>query len=112
LLTCRGNQQMIKKSDKKLIPGEALIYERAAGIVYARYRDPPHNLKPRWIVGGDPEGFIPGTGMPRPEEWYEIENPMPDWTLIQQNKKLREMYTAYLIEQEKYKAWEVLSGQR
>jgi len=39
---------------KKLIPGEALIYERANGVVYARYRDAPHNKIPRWVVGGDP----------------------------------------------------------
>jgi hypothetical protein len=37
-----------------MIPGEALIYERSNGVVYARYRDPPHNTIPRWIVGGDP----------------------------------------------------------
>lgn len=36
----------------KLIPGEPLIYERANGVVYARYRDRP-DIK-RWIVGGDP----------------------------------------------------------
>ena len=40
----------------QLIPGEALIYERANGVVYARYRDPPNNKLPRWIVGGDPAG--------------------------------------------------------
>jgi len=40
----------------KLLPGEALIYERADGVVYARYRDPPHNTIPRWIIGGDPAG--------------------------------------------------------
>ena len=39
----------------KLIPGESLIYERANGVVYARYRDPPHNSIPRWVVGGEPE---------------------------------------------------------
>jgi hypothetical protein len=38
----------------KLIPGEPLIYERANGVVYARYRDPPHNTIPRWVIGGDP----------------------------------------------------------
>ena len=37
-----------------MIPGEALIYERSDGVLYARYRDPPHNTQPRWIVGGDP----------------------------------------------------------
>ena len=36
------------------MPGEALIYERADGVVYARYRDPPHNTIARWIIGGDP----------------------------------------------------------
>ena len=37
-----------------MIPGEALIYTRANGVVYAQYRDPPHNDIPRWIIGGDP----------------------------------------------------------
>jgi len=37
-----------------LIPNQALIYERANGVVYARYRDPPHNNIPRWVIGGDP----------------------------------------------------------
>jgi len=35
-----------------LLPGEELIYERANGIVYARYLNRPEI--PRWIVGGDP----------------------------------------------------------
>ena len=43
---------MDQKADK-LIPGAALIYERIDDVVYARYRDPPHNSIPRWIVGGD-----------------------------------------------------------
>ena len=38
-----------------LIPGEALIYERADGVVYAGYRDAPHNKIPRWVVGGEPK---------------------------------------------------------
>ena len=45
-----------------LKPGEPLIYERADGVVYARYRDPPHNLIPRWIVGGDPAGVARAQG--------------------------------------------------
>ena len=40
-----------------LIQGEALIYERANGVVYARYRDAPHNEIPRWIIGGDADGI-------------------------------------------------------
>ena len=45
-----------------MIPGEALIYERADGVVYARYRDAPHNTKPRWIIGGDPAGVARAQG--------------------------------------------------
>jgi len=36
----------------KLIPNEPLIYERADGVVYARYSQRPEI--PRWIIGGDP----------------------------------------------------------
>jgi len=37
----------------KLLPNEPLIYERANGVVYARYRDKPEIE--RWIIGGDPD---------------------------------------------------------
>ena len=50
------------KPQGKLIPGEALIYERANGVVYARYRDAPHNTIPRWIIGGDPGGVARAQG--------------------------------------------------
>jgi len=43
-----------------LIPGEALIYERANGVVYARYRDKPEI--PRWIIGGDPAAVARAQG--------------------------------------------------
>ena len=46
----------------KLLPGEALIYERSDGVVYAHYRDPPHNTIPRWIIGGDPAGVARAQG--------------------------------------------------
>ena len=42
------------KAGVKLIEGEALIYTRANGVIYANYRDPPHNRIPKWVVGGDP----------------------------------------------------------
>lgn len=45
---------MTSQSKNKMIPGQALIYTRANGVVYANYRDPPHNKIPRWIIGGDP----------------------------------------------------------
>jgi len=46
----------------KLVPKQALIYERANGVVFARYRDPPYNKRPRWIVGGDPDAVSRETG--------------------------------------------------
>ena len=38
--------------NEKLKPGKTLIYERANGVVYARYAEDPE--LPRWIIGGDP----------------------------------------------------------
>jgi len=52
----------MKQMQDKLIPGEALIYERSDGVVYARYRDPPHSSKPRWIIGGDPASVARAQG--------------------------------------------------
>lgn len=43
---------MLPSKSEKLIPNEALIYERANGVVYARYANKPEI--PRWIIGGDP----------------------------------------------------------
>ena len=93
------------------IPGEPLVYERAAGLVYARYTNPDLRHIKRWIIGGDPEGFIPGTGMPKPEEWFHFQQCTPDWNIMQKSDKLLEMYTAFLIEQDKYVTWEKLNGQ-
>ena len=45
-----------------LLKGEPLIYERADGVVCARYRDAPQNKIPRWIVGGTPEGVARAGG--------------------------------------------------
>ena len=56
-----------------LIPGEALIYERADGVVYARYRDPPNNKLPRWIIGGDPTAVGKAQGeLLSYAEWQEL----------------------------------------
>lgn len=58
-----------------MIPGEALIYERSDGVVYARYRDPPHNTIPRWIVGCDPSAITKsGGGILNYAEWQELCN--------------------------------------
>jgi hypothetical protein len=57
----------------QLIPGQALIYERANGVVYARYRDPPHNTIPRWIIGGDPAAVKREEGdLLNYTEWQEL----------------------------------------
>jgi hypothetical protein len=61
----------------KLIPGEALIYERANGVTYARYRDPPHNKKPRWAVGGiEPKVHDAGY-------WFNVVRAAEDNKLLQ-----------------------------
>ena len=58
---------------QKLIPNEALIYERSDGVVYAHYRDPPHNTIPRWIIGGDPAGVARAQGdLLNYAEWQEL----------------------------------------
>jgi hypothetical protein len=57
----------------KLLPGEALIYERSDGVVYAHYRDPPHNTIPRWVIGGDPAGMARAQGdLLNYAEWQEL----------------------------------------
>ena len=103
----------MQTEDHRLIPGEALIYERANGVVYARYRDPPHNKLPRWVVGGDPRGFINGTSIPRSDVGLEdYDTVIPDWNLLQQYTELQSKYKEFLEVQEKYSTWEKLSGQR
>ena len=84
----------------KLIPGEPLIYERADGVVYARYRDPPHNTVSRWIVGGDPAGVARATGrLLHWGEWEKLcELAESHPTLKKQLDKLVTMY--YIIKDE------------
>ena len=82
----------------KLIPGEALIYERSDGVVYAHYRDKPEI--PRWIIGGDPgavaraQGEILDYG-----EWKNLcEVAQTNATLKKQ--KYRLVTTYYIIKDE------------
>jgi hypothetical protein len=83
-----------------LIPGAALIYERAEGVVYARYRDPPHNTLPRWIVGGDPVAVGKAQGELLPySEWVNLcRLALENQTLKKQLDKTVEIY--YLIKEE------------
>ena len=57
---------------RNLIPNQALIYERANGVVFARYRDPPHNKKPRWVIGGDPDKTARALGIVSYDEWKNV----------------------------------------
>ena len=85
-----------------LIPGQALIYERANGVVYARYRDPPYNeMYERWIIGGDPEAVSRATGdMFSWSEWQDmIRLAETNYTLRTQMKKLLDIY--YIVKDSK-----------
>ena len=79
-----------------LIPGQALIYERSDGVVYARYRDPPHNELGRWIIGGDPAGVARAQGdMLHYSEWRTLcELAQTNSTL---KKQLDQLVTTYYI---------------
>jgi len=85
----------------KLVTGEALIYERANGVVWARYRDPPHNTKPRWIIGGDPGAVARAQGeLLDYGSWKELcELALQNKTLMKQLDKL--VTTYYLIKENK-----------
>ena len=57
--------------NEKLIPGKALIYERANGVVYARYAEDPE--LPRWIIGGDPGAVARAQGkLLDYSEWQDL----------------------------------------
>ena len=77
-----------------MIPGEALIYERADGVVYARYRDPPHNTIPRWIIGGDPAGVARAQGdILNYSEWQDLCRLSEEYPTIK--KLLDQLVTIY-----------------
>jgi len=75
-----------------LIPGEALIYERHDGVVYARYRDLPQYE--RWIVGGDPAGIARAQGdLLNYGEWRELCELAEEYPTIK--KLLDQLVTMY-----------------
>ena len=67
-------------------------------------------LYPRWRVGGNTKGWIPGTKIQCPEEWSKFSDVRPDFDIITKNNKLKEIYTKFLEEQLKYQTWEEISG--
>lgn len=84
-----------------LIPGAALIYESTNGVLYARYRDPPHNNIPRWIVGGDPEAVSRAEGnLFSYSEWNDMMRlSLKNQTLKKQMQKLLDLY--YIVKDDK-----------
>jgi hypothetical protein len=85
-----------------LIPGQPLIYERADGVVYARYRDPPYNeLYDRWIIGGDADAVSRATGnLFSYADWQEMMELAKEYpTLKKQMQKL--VTTYYMVKENK-----------
>ena len=80
----------------KLIPGQALIYERVNGVVYAHYRDPPLNKTPRWIIGGDATAVARAQGaLLDYMEWQHLCNLSS--TNVTLKKQLDKLITTYYI---------------
>lgn len=90
----------------KLIPGQSLIYERANGVVYARYRDPPHNSIPRWVVGGEPEAV---ENLKYEKIIGKFDTFWPQWDIIEKYPEVSKEYIKFLKTQNKYITWEKLS---
>ena len=86
--------EQVEQQLGNLIPGEALIYERSDGVVYARYRDPPHNTKPRWIIGGDPAGVARAQGdLLNYSDWQDLCRLSEEYPTIK--KLLDQVVTMY-----------------
>ena len=86
----------------KMIPGEALIYENANGVVYAHYRDPPHNSIPRWIIGGDPDSVQRAQGnLFSYRDWQDIERLAKNHPTVK--KQLDKLLVLYYIVKDKEK---------
>jgi len=77
---------MLPLKSKKLIPNQSLIYERANGVVYARYANKPEI--PRWIVGGDPGAVARAQGkLLDYSEWLQLCD------IAEENQMLKNMMT-------------------
>tara|TARA_Y100000385_G_scaffold67711_1_gene67583 strand:- start:446 stop:703 length:258 start_codon:yes stop_codon:yes gene_type:complete len=82
-----------------LIPNERLIYERANGVVFARYANKPEI--PRWVVGGDPGAVAREQGkLLDYGEWNNLcEVAATNPTLAKQMDKLVNLY--YVVKDSK-----------
>jgi hypothetical protein len=85
--------QVVQKLGK-LLPGEALIYERSNGVVYARYRDKPEIE--RWIIGGDPVAVSHAQGnLLDYGEWQNLCKLAQEYPTIK--KLLDQLVTTYYL---------------
>ena len=83
-----------------LLPGEALIYERANGVVFARYRDKPEI--PRWIVGGDPGAVARAQGkLLDYTEWQTLCDVAQENVTLK--KQLEKLVNTYYMVKDEYK---------
>ena len=82
-----------------LIPNQTLIYERANGVVFARYADKPEI--PRWVEGGDPGAVAREQGkLLDYGEWNNLcEVAATNPTLAKQMDKLVNLY--YMVKDSK-----------
>lgn len=80
------------------IPGQALIYERANGVVYARYRDPPYDQLPRWVIGGSPEALRYGNLISY-SDWKDLIAKAEDNPVLK--KQLDNLVQTYLLLKDK-----------
>jgi len=81
-----------------LIPGESLIYERANGVVYARYRDRP-DIE-RWIIGGDPHAVAKAKGqLLHWAEWENLQKLAGEYSALKE--QLDKTITLYYLIKEK-----------
>lgn len=80
-----------------LLPGEALIYERANGVVYARYANKPEIE--RWIIGGDPGAVAQANGdLLHYADWQELCKLAEEYPTIK--KLLDQLVTTYYMVKE------------
>jgi len=63
--------------------------------VFARYRDPPHNKIPRWVVGGDPDATARALGIVSYDEWKKVMQIAESNANLQ--KQLDRLMTMYYI---------------
>jgi len=86
--------EQVERKLGNLKPNEPLIYERVDGLVYARYRDPPHNTIPRWVIGGDADAMNRLQGdLFNWSDWQDLMNlAATNPTLRKQLSKLKDLY--------------------